>query len=65
MDKAMRGHGCVMKRQKKSGGGAMRAVPDNLKNYIREKKTPPDREMKEEGKPKRKFHKLPKMAKSE
>ena len=59
MDKAMRGHGCVMKRSKKQDGGAMRAVPDNLKNYIREKK------MKEEGKPKRKFHKLPKMAKSE
>ena len=59
MDKALRGQGCIMKRQKKSGGGAMRAMPDNLKKYIREKK------MKEEGKPKRKFHKLPKMAKSE
>ena len=55
----MRGHGCVMKRSKKQDGGAMRAVPDNLKKYIREKK------MKEEGKPERKFHKLPKMAKSE
>jgi hypothetical protein len=33
MDKALRGQGCVMKRQKKADGGAMRDMPENLKEY--------------------------------
>ena len=33
MDKALRGQGCIMKRQKKSSGGAMRDMPENLKEY--------------------------------
>lgn len=38
MDKALRGQGCIMKRQKKSGGGAMRDMPENLKEYLEDKK---------------------------
>ena len=38
MDKALRGQGCIMKRQKKSGGGAMRDMPENLKKYLEDKK---------------------------
>ena len=38
MDKALRGQGCIMKRQKKSGGGAMRNMPENLKEYLEDKK---------------------------
>ena len=36
MSKAMRGYGCVMKRQKKNNGGAMRPMPENLKEYLPE-----------------------------
>ena len=32
----MRGYGCVMKRQKKNNGGAMRPMPENLKEYLPE-----------------------------
>jgi NADH:ubiquinone oxidoreductase subunit D len=35
MDKALRGQGCVMKRQKKADGGAMRDMPENLKEYFK------------------------------
>jgi hypothetical protein len=38
MDKALRGQGCVMKRQKKADGGAMRDMPENLKEYLEDKK---------------------------
>ena len=38
MDKALRGQGCIMKRQKKSTGGAMRDVSENLKKYLEDKK---------------------------
>ena len=38
MDKALRGQGCIMKRQKKSNGGAMRDMPENLKEYLENKK---------------------------
>ena len=38
MDKALRGQGCVMKRQKKSIGGAMRDMPENLKEYLDDNK---------------------------
>ena len=38
MDKALRGQGCIMKRQKKSSGGAMRDMPENLKKYLEDKK---------------------------
>ena len=38
MDKALRGQGCIMKRQKKSSGGAMRDMPENLKEYLEDKK---------------------------
>ena len=38
MDKALRGQGCIMKRQKKSNGGAMRDMPENLKEYLEDKK---------------------------
>ena len=38
MDKALRGQGCIMKRQKKSGGGAMRDMPENLKEYLDDNK---------------------------
>ena len=38
MSKAMRGYGCVMKRQKKADGGAMRDMPENLKEYLEDKK---------------------------
>ena len=38
MDKALRGQGCIMKRQKKSIGGAMRDVSENLKEYLEDKK---------------------------
>jgi hypothetical protein len=34
MDKALRGQGCVMKRQKKADGGAMRDMPENLKDIL-------------------------------
>jgi hypothetical protein len=36
MSKAMRGYGCVMKRQKKNNGGAIRSMPENLKEYLPE-----------------------------
>ena len=38
MDKALRGQGCIMKRQKKASGGAMRDMPENLKEYLEDKK---------------------------
>jgi hypothetical protein len=38
MDKALRGQGCVMKRQKKADGGAMRDMPENLKEYLEDRK---------------------------
>ena len=38
MDKALRGQGCIMKRQKKADGGAMRDMPENLKEYLEDKK---------------------------
>ena len=38
MDKALRGQGWVMKRQKKADGGAMRDMPENLKEYLEDKK---------------------------
>ena len=38
MDKALKGQGCIMKRQKKADGGAMRDMPENLKEYLEDKK---------------------------
>jgi hypothetical protein len=51
MSKAMRGYGCVMKRQKKKrNGGAIRSMPENLKEYLPEWEYPKeDKETKRKG----------------